>query len=91
MNVKCNHSKCKFNPRELENLKDEIFDELNNYLSLEESEAYVTDIITAQLARFKEEADKEAENNYHRLDENMLDTNTKTRAKLEEDIKNLDA
>ena len=72
-------------------MKDQIYDELNNYLSLDEAEAYVTDIIAAQLAEFKEEADKEAAKNYDRLDQNMLNTNETTKAKLEADLKNLES
>ena len=42
----------------LDGLKDEIFEEFGNYLSLDESEAYIMDMINDSLDKFKEELDK---------------------------------
>jgi len=89
VNGKCKHSRCKFREEMLEELKDEILEELDNYLLLDEAESYITDIVVPKLAEFKEEAEKEAAKKYDQLQENMEDINQKTMTKLEFDIQHL--
>ena len=47
--------KCKFKQEMITNLKDEIFEELSNYLSLDESECYIMDLVNDALDKLKKE------------------------------------
>ena len=57
---KCRHQKCKFRQEMLIEMKEEILEELENYLGLEDAESYITECVIPRMGEFKNELKAES-------------------------------